>query len=90
MGLMLAVELPTPALAEALQWEAFTRGLLVLGCGKRAVRVSPPLVIDEATMTSGLTVLEEATEAVADGGTDRQERPMAQAVDPTVARDSTA
>jgi len=90
MGLMLALELPTPALAEALQWEAFTRGLLVLGCGKRAVRVSPPLVIDEATMTSGFTVLEEAIEAVARGGANRQERPMAQAVDLTVARDSTA
>jgi 4-aminobutyrate aminotransferase len=88
MGLMLAVELPTPALAEALQWESFTRGLLVLGCGKRAVRVSPPLVIDEATMASGLTVLEEAIEAAAGGGPGRQERPMAQVVDLTSARDT--
>jgi hypothetical protein len=29
------------------------------------VRVSPPLVIDEGTMASGLAVLEEAVEAVA-------------------------
>ena len=41
------------------------RGVLVLGAGKSAVRVSPPLVIDEATMASGLAVLEEAVEAVA-------------------------
>ena len=64
-GLMLALKLATPELAEALQWEAFRRGVLVLGAGKSAVRVSPPLVIDEGTMASGLAVLEEAVEAVA-------------------------
>jgi 4-aminobutyrate aminotransferase len=64
-GLMLALKLATPELAEALQWEAFRRGLLVLGAGRSAVRVSPPLVIDEGTMASGLAVLEEAVEAVA-------------------------
>jgi 4-aminobutyrate aminotransferase len=64
-GLMLALKLATPALAEAVAWEAFTRGLLVLGAGKSAVRVSPPLVIDEATMASGLDVLERAVETVA-------------------------
>ena len=71
LGLMLALELATPALAEAVAWEAFRRGLLVLGAGKRAVRVSPPLVIDEATMASGLAVLEEAVEAVARQSTPR-------------------
>ena len=65
LGLMLALKLATPALAEAVAWEAFTRGLLVLGAGRSAVRVSPPLVIDEATMASGLDVLEQAVEAVA-------------------------
>jgi 4-aminobutyrate aminotransferase len=64
LGLMLALKLATPALAEAVQWEAFTRGLLVLGAGKSAVRISPALVIDEATMASGLAVLEEAVETV--------------------------
>ena len=64
-GLMLALKLATSELAEALQWEAFRRGVLVLGAGKSAVRVSPPLVIDEGTMASGLAVLEEAVEAVA-------------------------
>ncbi len=60
LGLMLAIELATPALAEALEYEAFKRGLLVLGCGAKSVRLSPPLVVDEATMDSGLRVLEEA------------------------------
>ncbi len=63
-GLMLALKLASPELAEALQWEAFQRGVLVLGAGRSAVRVSPPLVIDEGTMASGLAVLEEAVAAV--------------------------
>ncbi len=65
LGLMLALELATPEQAEALEYEAFTRGLLVLGCGHKSVRLSPPLVIDEATMASGLAVLAEAVAAVA-------------------------
>ncbi len=64
IGLMLAVELATPQLAEALEYEAFTRGLLLLGCGRKSVRISPPLVIDEATMASGLAVLEASLEAI--------------------------
>jgi 4-aminobutyrate aminotransferase len=65
IGLMLAVEMATPELAEALEYEAFTRGLLVLGCGHKSIRLSPPLVIDEATMASGLGVLEDAIASVA-------------------------
>jgi 4-aminobutyrate aminotransferase len=67
LGLMLALELATPEAAVALEHEAFTRGLLVLGCGHKSVRLSPPLVIDEATMASGLEVLARAVEAVAAG-----------------------
>jgi len=65
IGLMLAIELATPELAEALEYEAFSRGLLVLGCGHKSVRISPPLVIDEATMASGMAVLEESVAAIA-------------------------
>ena len=65
LGLMLALELATPETAEALEHEAFRRGLLVLGCGHKSVRLSPPLVIDEATMASGLEVLAQSVEVVA-------------------------
>jgi 4-aminobutyrate aminotransferase len=67
LGLMLALELATPDQAEALEYEAFGRGLLVLGCGHKSVRLSPPLVIDETTMASGLEVLAEAVAATAAG-----------------------
>ncbi len=65
IGLMLALELATPEQADALEYEAFTRGLLVLGCGHKSVRLSPPLVIDEATMASGLDVLAGSVAAIA-------------------------
>ncbi len=64
LGLMLALEAATPELAEAIEYDAFTRGLLLLGCGAKSIRISPPLVIDEATMASGLRVLEEAITAI--------------------------
>ncbi len=85
LGLMLALELATPALASAVQWEAFTRGLLVLGCGKRSVRISPPLIIDEATMAAGLSVLEDSVRAVAIADAHRPQ-PLASAVDASAAR----
>ncbi len=64
LGLMLALEAATSELADAIEYEAFTRGVLLLGCGAKSIRISPPLVIDEATMASGLRVLEEAIRAV--------------------------
>lgn len=68
-GLMLAVELASPQLAESLQWECFRRGLLVLGAGDRAVRISPPLVIDAPLMARGFEVMDAALSAVLEGRT---------------------
>jgi 4-aminobutyrate aminotransferase-like enzyme len=67
LGLMLALELRTEAQAEALVIEAFRRGVLVLGAGRHAVRITPPLVIDAPTLDRGLEVLEDAVRAVARG-----------------------
>jgi 4-aminobutyrate aminotransferase len=47
VGLMIGVELETPELAEAVANLCFERGLLVLECGKKAIRMSPPLIINE-------------------------------------------
>jgi 4-aminobutyrate aminotransferase-like enzyme len=47
VGLMIGVELATPELAEAVSNLCFERGLLVLECGKKAIRLSPPLIINE-------------------------------------------
>jgi 4-aminobutyrate aminotransferase len=65
-GLMLGVEFATPADAEAVQWACFQRGLLVLECGRSAVRMSPPLVVTEAEMARGLAVFADAVMDVAE------------------------
>jgi 4-aminobutyrate aminotransferase len=38
---------------------AFDRGLLTLGCGKSAIRISPPLSISRTEMDEGLKIFEE-------------------------------
>jgi 4-aminobutyrate aminotransferase len=64
-GLMLGVEFDTADHAEAVQWAAFQKGLLVLECGKSSVRMSPPLTVTEAEMATGLRIFGEAVAAVA-------------------------
>jgi len=65
LGLMLGVEFDTPEHAEEVQWACFERGLLVLECGKSSVRMSPPLTVTEAEMTTALRLFGEAVAAVA-------------------------
>jgi 4-aminobutyrate aminotransferase len=48
LGLMIGIELRTPALADAVATLCFQRGLLVLECGRKAIRFSPPLTLTEA------------------------------------------
>jgi 4-aminobutyrate aminotransferase len=64
-GLMLGVEFAHPDLAEAVQWACFTRGLLVLECGKQTVRLCPPLIASESDVETALRIFGEAVEAVA-------------------------
>ncbi len=47
VGLMIGVEFTTPELSDAIATLCFERGLLVLECGKKAIRLSPPLIITE-------------------------------------------
>jgi 4-aminobutyrate aminotransferase len=65
-GLMIGVELvkdrgtkepfdeAIPRITEA----AFRRGLLLLGCGRSTFRLSPPLVLDEYDVDTGMDILE--------------------------------
>ena len=66
-GLMIALELvrnqetKEPAVAErdAVVEGAFNRGLLLLACGPNAVRLMPPLVIDQEQADCALRILDE-------------------------------
>jgi 4-aminobutyrate aminotransferase len=48
LGLMIGVELATEALADNVAQGCYQRGLLVLECGEKAIRISPPLTVTEA------------------------------------------
>jgi 4-aminobutyrate aminotransferase len=65
MGLMIGIEFDTPDHAEEVQWAALQRGLLVLECGRSSVRMSPPLIVSEAEMATGLRLFGDAVAAVA-------------------------
>ncbi len=64
-GLMVAVDLLDsegnldPQLRDRILQEAFLRGLLLLGCGKAAIRFCPPLVIDSDQIQIALDILTE-------------------------------
>jgi len=60
IGLMLAIEFRTPELAARLFESAFERGLLLLTAGTRAVRISPPLVLNSEEAATGLEIIASA------------------------------
>jgi 4-aminobutyrate aminotransferase len=64
-GLMLAVEFDTADDAEAVQWAAFQRGLLVLECGKSSIRMSPPLTVTSDELVTGIGIFLDAIRDVA-------------------------
>jgi 4-aminobutyrate aminotransferase len=57
LGLMVALEFKTPDQAAHLVQAAFERGLLLLTAGTRAVRISPPLVLDPQEAATGLEII---------------------------------
>jgi 4-aminobutyrate aminotransferase len=71
MGLMLAIEVVEPGTTkgdhdrrEAIVQACFERGLLTLGAGNSAIRISPPLTLTRAQAQAGMEVLEAAVTAV--------------------------
>jgi 4-aminobutyrate aminotransferase len=61
-GLMIGVEFDTPERAEEVQWAAFRRGLLVLECGRKTVRMCPPLVVTESEVETAIRIFAEAVD----------------------------
>ena len=48
LGLMIGIEMASPALAVEVTQACYRRGLLVLDCGKKAIRMAPPLILTRA------------------------------------------
>ncbi len=64
-GLMIGIQFDSGDTAEAVQMQAFGRGLLVLEAGDDCVRMSPPLVVSEAEATTAVRLFTASVEAVA-------------------------
>jgi 4-aminobutyrate aminotransferase len=64
-GLMIGVEFDTGEHAAAIQQAAFERGLLVLECGERTIRMSPPLVVTPEQAATALQIFGDSVAAVA-------------------------
>lgn len=68
IGLMLGVEFvknhstvsPDEKLRDRVVDLAYERGLLLLGCGKSTIRISPPLCITKEEIDEGMLIFEEA------------------------------
>jgi 4-aminobutyrate aminotransferase-like enzyme len=71
-GLMIGIELVRDRTTkeratterDRLVKECFARGLLVLGAGRNAIRLAPPLVLTKAQADTALGILDEALAAV--------------------------
>ena len=68
LGLMIGMEFRTAELAQAVVRACFQRGLIVLGCGDKAVRLSPPLVATREEADAALEILGTALTEVGHGG----------------------
>ena len=66
-GLMIGFDLTDHGTAEAVEQACFERGLLVLTCGQRSIRIAPPLVVDTDQADTALAIIADACEAVAAG-----------------------
>jgi 4-aminobutyrate aminotransferase len=64
-GLMIGVQFDSGETAEAVQMQAFDRGLLVLEAGDNCVRMSPPLVVTADEMTTAVNIFTESVAHVA-------------------------
>ncbi|WP_049922923.1 class-III pyridoxal-phosphate-dependent aminotransferase [Halopiger djelfimassiliensis] len=62
LGLMTAVEFDTKDRREAVMEAALERGLLTLGCGKKALRLLPPLDVRDRELDIAVDLLDEAVE----------------------------
>ncbi|HEY6570755.1 MAG TPA: aminotransferase class III-fold pyridoxal phosphate-dependent enzyme [Candidatus Limnocylindrales bacterium] len=64
-GLMIGVQFDSGQTADAVQMQAFERGLLVLEAGDDCVRMSPPLVVSQAEAATAVRILTAAIDHVA-------------------------
>ncbi|NQV74401.1 L-lysine 6-transaminase [bacterium] len=60
VGLMCAVDLPTPEFRDRLLQRCYDEGMIILGCGSRTVRFRSPLTITKEEISTGLNLIRDA------------------------------
>jgi 4-aminobutyrate aminotransferase len=65
LGLMIGLEFQDGDQAQAAAEGCFRRGLIVLPCGDKAIRLSPPLVVTREQADTALAILEAVITALA-------------------------
>jgi 4-aminobutyrate aminotransferase len=77
-GLMIGIQFDSGETAEAVQMQAFDRGLLVLEAGDDCVRMSPPLVVSQVEAATAVRIFTESVaHVVANRGADLREVELA-------------
>ena len=71
-GLMVAVEFTSKEHREQIVHECLERGLLVLGCGYKTVRLLPPLDVTQREIELGANLFIESARAAAGGATESE------------------
>jgi 4-aminobutyrate aminotransferase len=66
-GLMIGIDLPDHDHAAELERACFERGLLVLTCGERSIRLAPPLVVTPGQADTAVSIMDEALTAMTGG-----------------------
>ena len=66
-GLMIGIDLPDHDTAADLERACFDRGLLVLTCGERSIRLAPPLVVTRGQADTAVSIMDEALTAMTGG-----------------------
>jgi 4-aminobutyrate aminotransferase len=59
IGLMIGVELSEKKYQKIVVQRAFKKGLLLLGCGEKTIRIVPPLIINREEADRGLDIFEK-------------------------------
>lgn len=59
LGLMIGVEFSKEIYKDIIPKIAFKKGLLLIGCGKKTIRITPPLIITKEDADKGLDIFEE-------------------------------
>jgi len=64
VGLMIAIEFSKEKYKHIIEKEAFKKGLLLLGCGEKSVRIVPPLIITREEIDEGLDILQSVVKSL--------------------------